>query len=50
MGKGNIIVVVKIKDGGKNGYYIFDIICLLEEYRKNILVVKNGEIDLIIWY
>lgn len=49
MGKGNIRVVVKIKDGGKNGYYIFDIICLLEEYRKNILVVGFGEISEIIW-
>ncbi|MBO8818092.1 formyl peptide receptor-like 1 inhibitory protein, partial [Staphylococcus aureus] len=25
MGKGNTIAVVKIKDGGKNGYYTFDI-------------------------
>lgn len=50
LGKGNIIVVVRIIDGGKNGYYMFDIMCLLEEYRKNIKVVVKGEIDLIIWY
>lgn len=43
-------VVVRIKDGGFRDYYIFDLICFLEENRKNIKVVKNGEIDLIIWY
>ncbi|MBR9265994.1 formyl peptide receptor-like 1 inhibitory protein, partial [Staphylococcus aureus] len=42
--------VVKIKDGGKNGYYTFDITRPLEEHRKNIPVVKNGEIDSITWY
>ncbi|SUK41049.1 formyl peptide receptor-like 1 inhibitory protein [Staphylococcus aureus] len=34
MGKGNTIAVVKIKDGGKNGYYTFDITRPLEEHRK----------------
>ncbi|HEI7740576.1 TPA: formyl peptide receptor-like 1 inhibitory protein [Staphylococcus aureus] len=50
MGKGNTIAVVKIKDGGENGYYTFDITRPLEEHRKNIKVVAKGEIDSIIWY
>lgn len=50
MGKGNTIAVVKIKDGGKNGYYTFDITRPLEEHRKNIKVVAKGEIDSISWY
>ncbi|HCU7655196.1 TPA: formyl peptide receptor-like 1 inhibitory protein [Staphylococcus aureus] len=50
LGKGNTIAVVRIIDGGKNGYYTFDITRPLEEHRKNIPVVKNGEIDSITWY
>ncbi|HDC5225401.1 TPA: formyl peptide receptor-like 1 inhibitory protein [Staphylococcus aureus] len=50
MGKGNTIAVVKIKDGGENGYYTFDIKRPLEEHRKNIKVVAKGEIDSISWY
>ncbi|HID1480828.1 TPA: FPRL1 inhibitory protein FLIPr [Staphylococcus aureus] len=50
MGKGNTIAVVKIKDGGENGYYTFDITRPLEERRKNIKVVAKGEIDSISWY
>lgn len=50
MGKGNTIAVVKIKDGGENGYYTFDITRPLEEHRKNIKVVAKGEIDSISWY
>lgn len=50
LGKGNKIAVVKIIDGGKNGYYTFDITRPLEEHRKNIKVVAKGEIDSISWY
>ncbi|MBR9578582.1 formyl peptide receptor-like 1 inhibitory protein [Staphylococcus aureus] len=42
--------VVRIIDGGKNGYYTFDITRPLEEHRKNIKVVAKGEIDSITWY
>ncbi|HDC6256825.1 TPA: formyl peptide receptor-like 1 inhibitory protein [Staphylococcus aureus] len=49
MGKGNTRAVVKIKDGGKNGYYTFDITRPLEEHRKNIPVVGSGEISEITW-
>ncbi|MBR9233116.1 formyl peptide receptor-like 1 inhibitory protein [Staphylococcus aureus] len=44
------IAVVRIIDGGKNGYYTFDITRPLEEHRKNIKVVAKGEIDSITWY
>ncbi|MBE5673866.1 formyl peptide receptor-like 1 inhibitory protein [Staphylococcus sp. SS35] len=50
LGKGNTIAVVRIIDGGDNGYYTFDITRPLEEHRKNIPVVANGEIDSITWY
>ncbi len=50
LGKGNTIAVVRIIDGGKNGYYTFDITRPLEEHRKNIKVVAKGEIDSITWY
>ncbi|HDJ3126039.1 TPA: formyl peptide receptor-like 1 inhibitory protein [Staphylococcus aureus] len=41
--------VVRIKDGGPRDYYTFDLTRPLEENRKNIKVVKNGEIDSITW-
>ncbi|SCT16728.1 FPRL1 inhibitory protein [Staphylococcus aureus] len=41
--------VVRIKDGGPRDYYTFDLTRPLEENRKNIKVVKNGEIDSIYW-
>ncbi|HDE9680839.1 TPA: formyl peptide receptor-like 1 inhibitory protein [Staphylococcus aureus] len=41
--------VVRIKDGGPRDYYTFDLSRPLEENRKNIKVVKNGEIDSIYW-
>ncbi|UXV48878.1 formyl peptide receptor-like 1 inhibitory protein [Staphylococcus aureus] len=41
--------VVRIKDGGPKDYYTFDLTRPLEENRKNIKVVKNGEIDSITW-
>lgn len=41
--------VVRIKDGGPIDYYTFDLTRPLEENRKNIKVVKNGEIDSIYW-
>ncbi|MBE5661663.1 formyl peptide receptor-like 1 inhibitory protein [Staphylococcus sp. SS21] len=50
LGKGNKIAVVKIKDGGPRGFYTFDITRPLEEHRKNIPVVANGEIDEITWH
>ncbi|HHO5063319.1 TPA: formyl peptide receptor-like 1 inhibitory protein [Staphylococcus aureus] len=50
MGKGNTVAVVRIKDAGPRGYYTFDITRPLEEHRKNIKVVKTGEIDSISWY
>ncbi len=50
LGKGNKIAVVKIKDGGPKGFYTFDITRPLEEHRKNIPVVANGEIDEITWH
>ncbi|CDR52216.1 formyl peptide receptor-like 1 inhibitory protein [Staphylococcus schweitzeri] len=49
LGKGNKKAVVKIKDGGPNGFYTFDITRPLEEHRKNIPVVKTGEISEITW-
>ncbi|MBE2115803.1 formyl peptide receptor-like 1 inhibitory protein [Staphylococcus argenteus] len=50
LGKGNKTAIVKIKDGGEKGFYTFDITRPLEEKRKNIPVVANGEIDEITWY
>lgn len=41
--------VVKMKDGGPKDYYTFDLTRPLEENRKNIPLVKNGEIDSIYW-
>ncbi|EMM7990395.1 formyl peptide receptor-like 1 inhibitory protein [Staphylococcus aureus] len=41
--------VVKIKDGGSNGYYTFDLTHPLEKNRKNIKVVADGEIESITW-
>lgn len=41
--------VVRIKDGGPRDYYTFDLTRPLEENRKNIKLVKNGEIDSIYW-
>ncbi|HBC4173823.1 TPA: formyl peptide receptor-like 1 inhibitory protein [Staphylococcus aureus] len=41
--------VVRIKDGGPNGYYTFDLTRPLENNRKNIKVVADGEIDSITW-
>ncbi|HHW5198512.1 TPA: FPRL1 inhibitory protein FLIPr [Staphylococcus aureus] len=41
--------VIRIKDGGPRDYYTFDLTRPLEENRKNIKVVKNGEIDSIYW-
>ncbi len=38
--------VVRIKDGGPRDYYTFDLTRPLEENRKNIKVVKNGEIEI----
>ncbi|CDR24119.1 formyl peptide receptor-like 1 inhibitory protein [Staphylococcus schweitzeri] len=49
LGKGNKKAVVKIKDGGPNDFYTFDITRPLEEHRKNIKVVKTGEISEITW-
>lgn len=47
MGKGNTRAVVKIKDGGKNGYYTFDITRPLEEHRKIfqwLVLVKSAKL------
>lgn len=41
--------VVKIKYGGSNGYYTFDLTHPLEKNRKNIKVVADGEIESITW-
>ncbi|CDR65526.1 formyl peptide receptor-like 1 inhibitory protein [Staphylococcus schweitzeri] len=49
LGEGNKKAVVKIKDGGPNGFYTFDITRPLEEHRKNIPVVASGEISEITW-
>ncbi|CAM4025358.1 formyl peptide receptor-like 1 inhibitory protein [Staphylococcus schweitzeri] len=49
LGKGNKKAVVKIKDGGPYDFYTFDITRPLEEHRKNIKVVKTGEISEITW-
>ncbi|HDJ2899855.1 TPA: formyl peptide receptor-like 1 inhibitory protein [Staphylococcus aureus] len=50
LSKGNVKkAVVRIKDGGDRDYYTFDLTRPLEEHRKNIKVVKAGEIDSITW-
>ncbi|HCV0190940.1 TPA: formyl peptide receptor-like 1 inhibitory protein [Staphylococcus aureus] len=41
--------VVKMRNGGPKDFYTFDLTCPLEENRKNIPLVKNGEIDSIYW-
>lgn len=41
--------VVKIKNGDSRDFYTFDLTRPLEEHRKNIKVVKTGEIDSITW-
>ncbi|HFJ4884369.1 TPA: formyl peptide receptor-like 1 inhibitory protein [Staphylococcus aureus] len=42
--------VVKMRNGGpKDFFYTFDLTRPLEENRKNIPLVKNGEIDSIYW-
>ncbi|HCW7652680.1 TPA: formyl peptide receptor-like 1 inhibitory protein [Staphylococcus aureus] len=42
-------VVVKMRNGGPKDFYTFDLTRPLEENRKNIPLVKNGEIDSIYW-
>ncbi|HDE3461039.1 TPA: formyl peptide receptor-like 1 inhibitory protein [Staphylococcus aureus] len=41
--------VVKMRNGGPKDFYTFDLTRPLEENRKNIPLVKNGEIDSIYW-
>ncbi|QHL05061.1 formyl peptide receptor-like 1 inhibitory protein [Staphylococcus aureus] len=41
--------VVKMRNGGPQDFYTFDLTRPLEENRKNIPLVKNGEIDSIYW-
>ncbi|HDZ6008756.1 TPA: formyl peptide receptor-like 1 inhibitory protein [Staphylococcus aureus] len=41
--------VVKMRNGGPKDFYAFDLTRPLEENRKNIPLVKNGEIDSIYW-
>ncbi|KZX23846.1 formyl peptide receptor-like 1 inhibitory protein [Staphylococcus aureus] len=41
--------VVKMRNGGLKDFYTFDLTRPLEENRKNIPLVKNGEIDSIYW-
>ncbi|MEO4264500.1 formyl peptide receptor-like 1 inhibitory protein [Staphylococcus aureus] len=40
---------VKMRNGGPKDFYTFDLTRPLEENRKNIPLVKNGEIDSIYW-
>ncbi|UMT76891.1 formyl peptide receptor-like 1 inhibitory protein [Staphylococcus roterodami] len=50
LSKGDVTkAVVKMKDGGPKDYYTFDLTRPLEENRKNIPLIKNGEIDSIYW-
>lgn len=41
--------VVKMRNGGPKDFYTFDLTRPLEENRKIIPLVKNGEIDSIYW-
>ena len=41
--------VVKMRNGGPKDFYTFDLTRPLEENRKNMPIVKNGEIDSIYW-